>query len=184
MWALAGLWLLTVLAELGLLVAPGGGEFASKLRIVYLVLPFGYAVVLLTLQGWNSRYRLAAACALAAALMGVGLEFTDAFSTRTALAVKVAFYFMGALAEYFECGTHGRVFAFINHGLRRAWGRVWTWYIWTLAAVLLCAVLSSLVSEAAGILELVSGIALLAQRSGKLCVLAASARELGRHRRT
>lgn len=178
MWALTGLWLLMLLSELGLLVLRGDSPLSAKLQIVYFVLAFGYAVVLLTLRVWNGRYSPAAACALAAVLMGVCLEFPDAFSARTTAALNIASYFLGALAECLECTTHSRVFAFINHRVRLAWSRIWTWYIWTLAVVLLAAVLGS----AAPVLESISGAALLVQRGGKLCVLAASAHELGQHR--
>ena len=182
-WALAALFLLIQLADFGARLLPGGSAMGVRLGLLALILPFGYAVVLLTLGGWQQRYRLTAVCALAAAGMGVALAHPEGFSARTATAVNIAFFFMGALAEYLECSSHGLVFAFISPGLRRRWGQLWTWYIWTLAAELLGELAVRLLPGAAAAIGLVTGLAVFAQRTGKLVLLPVSARELRRRPR-
>ena len=60
----------------------------------------------------------------------------------------------------------------------RGWGRIWTWYIWTLAAVLLGRILVKLLPGANAAVGAVSVLAMLAQRAGKLALLFISARNL------
>lgn len=175
LWAVSALaWLSDALA---LVLNPDGALYA-KLASLNLLLPFACSVILLTMAGWNRRYLGAGCCLLASSLARVASEHPDMFTSRTATAVIIAFYFMGALAEYFECSAHGAVFAFIMQELRRGWGRIWTWYIWTLAAVLLGRILVKLLPGANAAVGAVSVLAMLAQRSGKLALLFISARNL------
>ena len=80
----AALFLLIQLADFGARLLPGGSAMGVRLGLLALILPFGYAVVLLTLGGWQQRYRLTAVCALAAAGMGVALAHPEGFSARKA----------------------------------------------------------------------------------------------------
>ena len=179
-WALFALLALDWLAGLAACLLPESSPAAVRAGLLSLILPFGYSAVLFTLYRWNPRFALAGGCALAAAAMAVLLGFTDEFSARTAAAVSIAFLFMGALDEYFECSAQGNALAFIDYSLRRRWGRLWTWYIWTLAAVILGRVAGGLLPSAGPAIEAVLDILVLAQRAGKAVLLALTARMLRR----
>ena len=182
LWALFAIFALTQVSVYGSQFMPASGAgLALRLSRVGLILPLGYALVLFTLLRWNVRYKNAALCALAAALINLSSAYIAAgLTVSSAWAISIMLSLISICAEYFEYGAHSALLAMPAPKLSLWWQRLWRWYLWSIAAALVSGLLLSVIPAAGSGLLLAASVVSLVTRLGKLVLLGAGAWALSR----
>lgn len=113
------------------------GEFFIALgQLVSSVCAVVYSLILLRLGFIEKRYRFAALCVLAGALISSATNymFSGSEVPMWALAISIPTTVISFLGEYFEFMAHSTVLTNVNDKMSTKWNTLWKWYLGSSAA--------------------------------------------------